>query len=227
MDFPKACLFDLDGVLLDTEGLHKKAWFKTADTFGTKLSEEQLMQLQGRRRVDCAKKILEWIKITTSVKHLLEVHQPISKKLMARVREIDGASHLIRWCYENDLPTALVTSSSKSSVAYKCGSNNWQKLIKTRVYGDDLALRKGKPEPDPYLLAAKKLGINPKLCWAIEDSESGANAASKAGCIVRLLNNEDKIVLNENNIKGLSNIYRIKYLHQFQTKLEEAKNRTS
>ncbi len=58
---PKACLFDLDGVLLDTEPLHGAAWAKTAATYGTHLTEKKLFFLRGRRRIDCAKQVLEWI----------------------------------------------------------------------------------------------------------------------------------------------------------------------
>ena len=222
MDFPQACLFDLDGVLLDTEGLHKQAWSKTAESFGGKLSEDQLLMLQGRRRLDCAKQILKWIEKAVSIEDFLKIHQPIYNKLMTNVEEIQGASELIRWCFESNIPMALVTSSSKISVKNKSGSNTWLKLITTRVYGDDSELSKGKPEPDPYLLAAKKLAIDPKLCWAIEDSESGTNAALKAGCKVWMLNINADTKSNKDN-KEFSNLYQINHLNQFLTKLQEAR----
>ena len=59
MKRPVACLFDLDGLLLDTENLHGEAWYKAAASFGTELTQEQLLMLRGRRRLECAKQITE------------------------------------------------------------------------------------------------------------------------------------------------------------------------
>ena len=58
---PAACLFDLDGLLLDTEPLHGRGWWEAAAHFGTQLSEAQLMQLKGRRRLDCAAQVNAWL----------------------------------------------------------------------------------------------------------------------------------------------------------------------
>jgi beta-phosphoglucomutase-like phosphatase (HAD superfamily) len=60
-------------------------------------------------------------------------------------------------------------------------------MIQVRVYGDDPALAAGKPAPDPFLLAAKRLGRNPVDCWAFEDSAAGIEAAVAAGCQVYAL----------------------------------------
>ena len=83
MQLPEACLFDLDGVLLDTEGLHSQAWSKAAASFGTKLSENQLMHLKGRRRIECATQIVQWIGKLITVQEFLKIHKPISKKFDA------------------------------------------------------------------------------------------------------------------------------------------------
>ena len=61
------------------------------------------------------------------------------------------------------------------------------KLFSIYVLGDDKSLKKGKPAPDPYLLAAKKLNIAPQECWAVEDSISGVTSALRAGCFVLFL----------------------------------------
>jgi hypothetical protein len=61
MSPPAACLFDLDGLLLDTEPLHARAWQEAASRFGTNLGPTQLRQLRGRRRLDCAEQVLQWI----------------------------------------------------------------------------------------------------------------------------------------------------------------------
>ncbi len=217
MDLPQACLFDLDGLLIDTEPLHGEAWSKAASIFGAKLSEDQLMKLRGRRRIDCVKQILKWIENPIDIDEFLEVQQPIAKKLLCNAKAMPGAEELVQWCYQNNLAMALVSSSNSESVEFKSKPHQWLSLIETRVLGDDKDLLKGKPEPAPYLLAAKKLNVNPKSCWALEDSKSGTEAAFSAGCQVWVLTNKKQ----NNKIKSSNPIF-INDLNYVRKELEEA-----
>ena len=94
------------------------------------------------------------------------------------------------------MPMALVTSSTKESVSFKTQEHSWINLIDVKIYGDNPGLRNGKPNPDPFILAAKKLQVNPKLCWAVEDSEAGIKSAIASGCKVWKLTNT--LTTNEN-----------------------------
>ena len=77
----------------------------------------------------------------------------------------------------------------------------WLEKIETRVYGDDPLLKESKPHPEPYLLAAKKLNINPENSWAVEDSDLGSKAALKAGCKVFVLKNrQEENITNKINM---------------------------
>lgn len=191
MEMPAACLFDLDGLLLDTEPLHGKAWQQAARRFGLDLSERELLQLRGRRRLDCAEQVREWIDAAAlavpSVEALLAVRQPIAEALMLQAPPMDGARSLLERCTALRIPMALATSSSSAAVAHKSTPHPWLELITVRVHGDDPALRAGKPEPDVFLLAAERLGVAPECCWAFEDSPAGATAAARAGCRVHVV----------------------------------------
>ncbi len=223
MYMPTACLFDLDGLLLDTETLHGQAWSLAAECFGLKLTKNQLLLLRGRRRFDCAKQIAEWIAKPPEIPDLLKTHQPISKHLLSQAKAMPGAESLVRWCFEKNVKMALVTSSSSDSVAFKSAPHYWIGLIKERVYGDDSCLSKGKPAPDPYLLAAKRLGVDPKTCWALEDSESGEKSALAAGCKVWVLKDvcEDQ-KSEEKYLATQSNPIRIKHLKTVLSELQKA-----
>ena len=217
MNKPQACLFDLDGLLLDTEQLHSQAWKSAASYFGTSLSEKQLLLLRGRRREDCIDQVCKWMAKDIEKDKFIGIHRPISKRLMTAAKAMPGAKDLICFCYANKIPMALVTSSSASSLALKSAPHPWVKLINTLVLGDDAELKRGKPAPDPYLLAAKKLGINPKSCWAFEDSKSGTESALKAGCQVWVLidkrNCTDQLTQNNNydmNPKHISELIEVK-----------------
>jgi HAD superfamily hydrolase (TIGR01509 family) len=191
MHRPAACLFDLDGLLLDTEPLHGQAWEEAARRFGSRLDAEQLLQLRGRRRLDCAEQVRLWIQArggaTPDCDQLLAVRQPIAEALMLQAPAIPGAQALLERCHALSIPMAMATSSSSEAVGQKSGPHPWLALITTRVHGDDPDLQTGKPAPDVFLLAAARLGVDPSRCWAFEDSPAGATAAVRAGCRVHVL----------------------------------------
>ncbi len=215
MKKPKACLFDLDGVLIDSEPLHGKAWKKTASFFNKELTNAQLNLLKGRTRLNCGQQLIEWIDESIDLEEVLAIHSPISKNLIKEAKAMPGAAELVLWCYKEKLPIALVTSSSEESVQNKSNPHSWMKVFSTKVHGDDPLLSAGKPSPEPYLLAAKKLNVNPSSCWAIEDSISGTKSALNAGCMVWVLNKQ-----KTNHSKNVNPIY-IKELKDILITLEE------
>jgi pseudouridine 5'-phosphatase len=191
MRSPAACLFDLDGLLLDTEPLHSQAWLQAAGAFGLNLEHDQLLALRGRRRLDCAQQVRQWMlsseRAAPTVEELLAVRQPIAEALLPLAQPMPGAIALIHACQQRGIPMALVTSSSRSAVALKEAPHPWLAVITERVHGDDPELLAGKPAPDPFLLAARRLSVDAHLCWAFEDSPAGAAAAAAAGCRVHVL----------------------------------------
>lgn len=191
MTAPAACLFDLDGLLLDTEPLHGLAWQQAAASFGLELQPQQLLALRGRRRHDCAALVSRWFSAAElpvpDLEQLLGRRQPIAEALLRQARPMPGAPELVRSCQERGIAMAMVTSSSGPAVAFKEASHPWLAAIRLRIHGDDPALVAGKPAPDPYLLAAQRLQLPPQACWAFEDSPAGALAAARAGCRLHVL----------------------------------------
>ena len=189
---PAACLFDLDGLLLDTEPLHAEAWQQASSHFGRVLEAEELLALRGRRRHDCADQVRQWIggsgaAAVPSREALLAVRQPIAEALLIHAAPMPGAPELVRHCQALEIPMALATSSSKAAVELKAAPHPWLACISVRVHGDDPLLQRGKPAPDVFLLAAERLGVDPNQCWAFEDSPAGVQSARAAGCRVHVL----------------------------------------
>jgi HAD superfamily hydrolase (TIGR01509 family) len=191
---PAACLFDLDGLLLDTEPSHAEAWSRAAAHFGLQLTPERLLQLRGRRRLDCAQQVQAWIEadcqLQVNGEALLARRQPIAEQLLAQAPAMPGAQVLVQRCQTLAIPMALATSSSRAAVALKAAPHPWLAAIAVRVHGDDPELRQGKPAPDVFLLAARRLGVDARASWAFEDSPAGAQAAKAAGCQVHVLRPE-------------------------------------
>jgi len=75
MEFPEAILFDLDGVILDTEPILSEAWSETSKEYNHDLSQDNLNELRGRKKVDCAKKLLEWINKDILLEDLLSTYK--------------------------------------------------------------------------------------------------------------------------------------------------------
>jgi HAD superfamily hydrolase (TIGR01509 family) len=217
-DFPKAFLFDLDGVLIDSEPLHGQAWKETAALFDLNLTYCQLKLLRGRRRIDCANELVKLISKTVKTEDVLKIHKPISRRLILTAQAMPGSESLIKRCHKQNIPMALVTSSSSESLKIKTANHEWMNLFSTKVLGDDNLLDKGKPAPDPYLLAAKKLNIAPENCWAVEDSISGVTSALKAGCFVLFLKekrneiSKKEFFEKENNLKVINHLKEIEQL---------------
>ena len=222
-DFPKAILFDLDGVLIDSEPLHGQAWNETAAIFDLNLTYSQLKLLRGRRRIDCANELVKLISKTVKIEDVLKIHKPISRRLILSAQAMSGSESLIKRCHKQNIPMALVTSSSSESLKLKTANHEWMNLFSKRVLGDDNLLDKGKPAPDPYLLAAEKLNIAPENCWAVEDSISGVTSALKAGCFVLFLKekidevSQKEFFEKENNLKVINHLKEIEQmLNEYQ-----------
>ncbi len=220
-DFPKAFLFDLDGVLIDSEPLHGQAWKETAAQFDLNLTYNQIKLLKGRRRIDCANEIVKLIPKTIKTEDVLRIHKPISKRFMLAAQAMPGSESLVKTCHQNNIPMALVTSSSSESLKIKTARHKWVDLFSIKVLGDDKLLAKGKPAPDPYLLAAEKLNIAPQECWAVEDSIAGVSSALKAGCFVFFLKeSSDEITKNE-IFEQDRNLKKVHHLNEIEQILDE------
>jgi len=220
-NFPKAFLFDLDGVLIDSEPLHGQAWKETAALFDLNLTLEQLKLLRGKRRIDCANELVKLIPKAVKVRELLKIHKPISRKLILNAQAMQGGESVVKRCHGNNIPMALVTSSSSESLKIKTSHHEWMNLFSNTVLGDDKLLTQGKPAPDPYLLAAKKLNIAPQECWAVEDSISGVTSALRAGCFVLFLKEKSDQLEKKEFFEKDTNLKKINHLEEIEQMLNE------
>ena len=214
MNFPQAILFDLDGVLLDTEPLLANAWSETAKEYNHYLSKDKLLELKGRRRIDCAKKLHKWINKENSIKELLITQKEKVNQQISKAKPFKGAIDLINYCLNIKLPIALVTSSSSESFKIKSSVNPWLNFFSTRILGDDKFISAGKPSPEPYLRALELLNVDPNKTWVIEDSYAGAVAALKAECNLLFFSKEIEILSKLINEFSQEKIHRINHLSE-------------
>ena len=209
---PSAILFDLDGVLLDTEDINSKIWEEVLKKIGLEISKNQINNFRGKTRKDCAEIISNYSDNLKTARDILDIHKPIFDIYMNEIYAVDFAEKTIDIILNKDIKMALVTSSSEESYKRKVNAQKFLSKIKIKVLGDNPELKNGKPSPEPYLMACKLLNVNPSDCWVIEDSLSGIRSGYDAGCFVFCLD-RNKILKKELLLNNLIKKDRIKIIN--------------
>ncbi len=179
----KACIFDLDGVIVDTAHYHFLAWKRLANELGINLTEELNERLKGVSRMRSLEIILELGGITLS-EH--EKENLANRKnswfvdyveRMAPEEIFPGVKTLLQQLRANGYKVALASSSknAKTVIQLLQIKNEFDAVV------DGTMITHSKPHPEIFLLAAKKLGIDPADCLVFEDAEAGVEAALAAG----------------------------------------------
>lgn len=174
-----AILFDLDGTLIDTESVALQAGHAAFGDLGVGVDMALMHRLVG---VDqpTSRKIIQASLPDLDIRQLAQAwdarfNAAILQDLPLKAGAVDLLGLALR-------PMAIVTSSGRDAAHHKLRLAQIDHHFQHVVTVGDVA--RPKPAPDPYLLAAQKLGVSPTRCLAFEDSETGAEAAYRAGCIV-------------------------------------------
>jgi beta-phosphoglucomutase len=179
----KACIFDLDGVIVDTAHYHFLAWKRLAHELGFELTPDDNERLKGVSRMESLNIVLEVGGITAS-DHDREVMA--NKKNTWFVDYVErmmpeeifpGVKQLIRDLKGNGIKVGLASSSknAKTVIQLLHIQNEFDAVV------DGTMIRNSKPDPEIFLLASSKLGVPPEECLVFEDAEAGVDAALAAG----------------------------------------------
>jgi beta-phosphoglucomutase len=198
----KACLFDLDGVLVDTAIYHFQAWKNLGIKFGYALTEEQNEQLKGVSRVESLNRILAWANYSATDEQkltwLIEKNENYLDLIsnMNPSEILPGVLDFLHQIKEAGYKIALGSASKNAEIILsKTGLIEWFDLI---IDGNKVT--KSKPDPEVFLKGASGLGFLPTECIVFEDAQAGVEAA-KAGKMrvigigeVEMLGGADKII---------------------------------
>jgi pseudouridine-5'-monophosphatase len=174
-------LFDLDGVLLDTERLYTEATQAVVGRFGKTFTWAIKREAMGRDAHVSARIVLERLGVPLTSGEFLAERGPILEGLVARCRAMEGAEGFVRRLVDMGVPVAVATSSDRRLYELKVRSHPWFDLFDAVVCGDDPRVFAKKPAPDIFLVAARDLGAEPARCLVFEDSLAGVEAALAAG----------------------------------------------
>jgi len=189
----QAVLLDLDGTLVDSEPAWHQAKLALTSRLGLRLGLHDLA-----RTVGCHPSLWvpAWLGLARTNMAEREAYRILEAEVLQRLPMAParpGARAMISALARHGIPMALVTSSDRSVVdAALLALGDVVRFIGTQVCAEDVTDL--KPSPSPYLLATAELGVDPRACVAIEDSDIGGRAADAAGCVVVLLQSDGRTV---------------------------------
>ncbi len=202
MTLPKACIFDLDGVIVDTVPAHFIAWKTVADELNIPFTEEDIEHLKGVSRIDSMKRILALGNMTRTDEELKELtarKNAIYVDIIAKMTVEDilpGVEDFIQLLRDNNIAIAIGSSSKNTPTILKAvGLDSTFDVV---VDGNHVT--HSKPDPEVFLQGAEQLNVAPADCLVLEDAISGLEAARRGGmkCIgvgdPEILGKADKVV---------------------------------
>lgn len=183
-------LFDMDGLLLDTEVFYTKVTQSIVGRFGKTFDWSLKSNMIGRPAIDSARYLVEQLELPITAEQYLEERNGLLEVEFANCEALPGARQLVERLHQNKIPIALASSSSFAHYEIKTHKHrSWFDLFDVVVTGDNPAIKNGKPAPDIFLHAAGELGAKTDVGLVFEDAPSGMQAAKSAGMQVVIVPN--------------------------------------
>lgn len=181
----KAAIFDMDGVIIDSEPDHLKLEKGIFKKLGIEVSQKEHQSFVGTTSYYMWETLKNNYKLPQSVEELVKNNRSayleylIESAKKNEIIYIDGVVNFIKDLHKNNIKLAIASSSPMDVIEIVIKSIKLDNCFDMLVTGD--SVKKSKPEPDIFLYAAKKLGVSPLECFVVEDSENGVKAAKAAG----------------------------------------------
>lgn len=175
-------IYDVDGLLLDTERFYTQAYQIIAARFGKTYDWSLKARTIGMKAKDSARIIIEALGLPFTPEQWLETRKVLLEELFPKAEPLPGAVRLTRHLKSRGIPQAVATSSDRHYFNLKTSRHReWFAIFDLLVSGDDVEVEEGKPAPDIFLVAARRLKAQPEHCLVFEDAPAGVQAARAAG----------------------------------------------
>ena len=179
----KAVIFDMDGVVLDTEKLYVRFWCEAANFYGYPMEEKHALSIRSLARPLASEKLKGYFGEDFNIDIVREKRIELMDSYIAE-NGIDlkpNAEYILKWLKEKGYKTAIATATPTDR------AERYLKQVGVYKYFDKIisakTVKKGKPFPDIYLKACEELSVKPENALALEDSHNGIKSASSAGCV--------------------------------------------
>lgn len=178
----KGAIFDMDGVLINSEILYQRFWIEALSFFGYNATENHILSLRSLTGKNAEKKLKSFFGEELNYQKVKEKRIELMDNYISKngVEAKPGGDFILQYLKEKGIKLALATSSPFERAKEHLSLVGLYKYFDEFVFGS--MVKNSKPQPDIYLLAAKKLNFLPEECIAVEDSPNGAIAGINAGC---------------------------------------------
>ena len=178
-------IYDVDGLLLDTERFYTQAYQIIAARYGKIYDWSLKSQTIGMKAADSARIITKALGLPLTPEEWLETRKSILEELFPKAEPLPGALRLTHHLRGSGIPQAVATSSDRRYFNIKTSRHReWFSIFDCVVSGDDDDIKEGKPSPDIFLVAARRINGRPEDCLVFEDAPAGVQAARAAGMSV-------------------------------------------
>jgi len=175
-----AVIWDMDGVLADTAPHHLLAWRETFAKRGIKFTEEDFMRGFGIRNDAIIRNVLGEQTTPEEIEAIAREKEATFRRIIGKdIKPLPGALDLLKALDENGIKMAIASSTVIENIHLIISSLGIEKYFEVIITGHDVT--EGKPNPQVFLFAARRLGAEPKNCIVVEDAVAGVKAAKRAG----------------------------------------------
>ncbi|MGJ8550028.1 HAD family hydrolase [Winogradskyella wichelsiae] len=177
----KAVLFDMDGVIVDTEPLHRKAYFQMFDEVNIDVTDKLFESFTGQSTINICKYIVDQFNLTETPEYLVSLKRKHYKYLFdnGELDLIEGVLERIKDFHANGVTLVVASSASMPGIELIFNRFDLNPYFTAKFSGADL--KESKPHPEIFLKAAESTGFDKSECMVIEDSTNGIKAANAAG----------------------------------------------
>ena len=185
-------LFDMDGLVLDTEKLYSRFWMESANDLGYPMTYEQALGMRSLNRHAGQDKLTEYFGPGVSYSEVRN-HRIELMDAWVDVHGVDlkpGIHELLDYLHDNGILCAITTSSPMDRIQRYLDAHGLLHRFHKLCTVYDVPM--GKPEPDIYLHGAASLNLRPEQCLALEDSPTGILSAFRAGCLPVMIPDQDQ-----------------------------------
>jgi len=177
-------IFDLDGVLIDSHDQHEKSWFRFAEETGRELTSQQFKRSFGMRNETCIPDVFGWAERGDDerIRQIGDRKEEIYRELLREdaLAPLPGVVELLEDLEAAGVPVSLGSSTSRKNIEVCFATTGLDRFFGDRFTGAEDVTR-GKPAPDVFLEAARKIDRAPARCVVIEDAHVGVEAALAGG----------------------------------------------
>jgi beta-phosphoglucomutase len=179
----KGILFDLDGVLIDSEPLHEFSLLELSSRFGRRFEQAELLQFKGLPERTVALAFQKFFPdLTLTMDEVIRLRLELLRSNFHRVQMIEGALEFVQRTKAAGFRLGLTTSAARSMQRLACETFALSSYFDTVITGEDI--ERGKPDPQPYQRTAANLALRPDECMVVEDAVNGVISGKAACCFV-------------------------------------------